>query len=85
MALVVNQAASEISASDVQQRIHRSCRRFLGLEVVSADWIPVNGQSVVSAAGLWMLQVPAPPAAAMLEQMAGRLIGELDGTASEAA
>ena len=40
MLLVVNQAAGEASAADVCRRIDQSCRRFLGLGVELAGWLP---------------------------------------------
>jgi len=40
LALVVNQAADEAEADDVCRRIDQSCRRFLGLSVPLAGWLP---------------------------------------------
>lgn len=40
LALVVNQAADEAAANDVCRRIDQSCRRFLGLSVPLAGWLP---------------------------------------------
>jgi MinD-like ATPase involved in chromosome partitioning or flagellar assembly len=40
LALVVNQAAGEAMAADVHRRIDQSCRRFLGLPVEFAGWLP---------------------------------------------
>jgi MinD-like ATPase involved in chromosome partitioning or flagellar assembly len=42
LALVVNQAESADSAADVCRRIDQSCRRFLGLSVRLAGWIPLD-------------------------------------------
>jgi flagellar biosynthesis protein FlhG len=38
--LVVNQVADEPTAADVHRRIDQSCRRFLGLNVEFAGWLP---------------------------------------------
>jgi flagellar biosynthesis protein FlhG len=38
--LVVNQVADEAMAVDVHRRIDQSCRRFLGLAVEFAGWLP---------------------------------------------
>jgi flagellar biosynthesis protein FlhG len=38
--LVVNQVAGEATAADVHRRIDQSCRRFLGLAVEFAGWLP---------------------------------------------
>jgi flagellar biosynthesis protein FlhG len=43
LALVVNQAADQAEASDVCRRIDQSCRRFLGLSVPLAGWLPCDG------------------------------------------
>src|SRR5262245_8566197 len=40
--LVVNQAADEATAMDVHRRIDQSCRRFLGLAVEFAAWMPMD-------------------------------------------
>ena len=42
LALVVNLAANELEAADVWRRIDQSCRRFLGLTVKLAGWMPVT-------------------------------------------
>jgi flagellar biosynthesis protein FlhG len=44
MSLVVNQAAGEAAAADVCRRIDQSCRRFLGLGVELAGWLPRDRQ-----------------------------------------
>jgi flagellar biosynthesis protein FlhG len=41
-ALVVNQAADEATAADVHRRIDQSCRRFLGLAIAFAGWLPLD-------------------------------------------
>jgi MinD-like ATPase involved in chromosome partitioning or flagellar assembly len=41
-ALVVNQAADEAMAADVHRRIDQSCRRFLGLAIAFAGWLPLD-------------------------------------------
>jgi flagellar biosynthesis protein FlhG len=54
-ALVVNQAADEATAADVHRRIDQSCRRFLGLAVEFAGWLPMDPTAkvaVVAAATL---------------------------------
>jgi flagellar biosynthesis protein FlhG len=38
--LIVNQVSDEIAAADVHRRIDQSCRRFLGLSVELAGWLP---------------------------------------------
>jgi len=40
LALVVNQVVGEAAAVDVHRRIDQSCRRFLGLAVEFAGWLP---------------------------------------------
>ncbi len=40
VSLVVNQAIDEAAAADVCRRIDQSCRRFLGLGVELAGWLP---------------------------------------------
>src|SRR5262245_22931939 len=40
LGLIVNQVAAEIAAADVHRRIDQSCRRFLGLSVEFAGWMP---------------------------------------------
>jgi flagellar biosynthesis protein FlhG len=54
-ALVVNQAADEDTAADVHRRIDQSCRRFLGLAVEFAGWLPLDPKvklAVMAAAAL---------------------------------
>ncbi len=54
-ALVVNQAADEATAADVHRRIDQSCRRFLGLAIEFAGWLPVDPKikiAVMAAAAL---------------------------------
>ena len=41
-ALLVNQAADEADARDVHRRIDQSCRRFLGLAIEFAGWVPLD-------------------------------------------
>jgi flagellar biosynthesis protein FlhG len=50
LALVVNRAADEAQAADVCRRIDQSCRRFLGLPVPLAGWLPHGGSESVAAA-----------------------------------
>ena len=54
-ALVVNQAADEATAADVHRRIDQSCRRFLGLAIEFAGWLPMDPKiklAVIAAAAL---------------------------------
>ncbi len=54
-ALIVNQAANEAVAADVHRRIDQSCRRFLGLAIEFAGWLPVDPKiklAVIAAAAL---------------------------------
>src|SRR5206468_499377 len=54
-ALVVNQAADEATAADVHRRIDQSCRRFLGLAIEFAGWLPLDPKvklAVMAAAAL---------------------------------
>jgi flagellar biosynthesis protein FlhG len=54
-ALVVNQAANEAEARDVHRRIDQSCRRFLGLAIEMAPWLPLDPgtkAAVIAAAAL---------------------------------
>jgi flagellar biosynthesis protein FlhG len=48
LALVVNQAADAAIAADVCRRIDQSCRRFLGLSVRLAGWIPLDPSATSS-------------------------------------
>jgi flagellar biosynthesis protein FlhG len=41
-ALIVNQAADDATAADVHRRIDQSCRRFLGLAIGFAGWLPMD-------------------------------------------
>jgi len=53
--LVVNQAADEATAADVHRRIDQSCRRFLGLAIEFAGWLPLDPKvklAVMAAAAL---------------------------------
>jgi flagellar biosynthesis protein FlhG len=53
--LVVNQAADEAAAADVHRRIDQSCRRFLGLAIEFAGWLPLDPKiklAVMAAAAL---------------------------------
>lgn len=85
LALVINRAATAALAGDVQERISRSCRRFLALDVAAAGRIPFSEPSERGSARLWVLHHPTSSAAAILEQMAGRLLGEQEEASSEAA
>jgi len=54
-ALVVNQAADEATAADVHRRIDQSCRRFLGVAIEFAGWLPLDPRvklGVMAAAAL---------------------------------
>lgn len=54
-ALVVNQAADEATAADVHRRIDQSCRRFLGVAIEFAGWLPMDPKiklAVIAAAAL---------------------------------
>jgi flagellar biosynthesis protein FlhG len=53
--LVINQAADEATAADVHRRIDQSCRRFLGLAIEFAGWLPLDPKvklAVMAAAAL---------------------------------
>jgi flagellar biosynthesis protein FlhG len=68
LALVVNQAADEAEAADVCRRIDQSCRRFLGLSVPLAGWLPCDSQ---------ILPADAREQPTVLEQSDGPLAGAI--------
>jgi flagellar biosynthesis protein FlhG len=76
LSLVVNRAGSEALASDAHLRMHRSCRRFLGIGMAHAGWIPETDHSAggESPPSPWLLRQPPPEAAHKLEQIAARLL-----------
>jgi MinD-like ATPase involved in chromosome partitioning or flagellar assembly len=47
-ALVVNQAPDEATAADVHRRIDQSCRRFLGLAIEFAGWLPLDPRAKIA-------------------------------------
>jgi flagellar biosynthesis protein FlhG len=61
-ALVVNQAANEAEARDVHRRIDQSCRRFLGLAIEFAPWLPLDPgtKAMVMGAAVLTTEVLAP-------------------------
>ncbi len=50
-ALVVHQAADEAAAADVHRRIDQSCRRFLGLAIAFAGWLPLDPKVKLAVMG----------------------------------
>lgn len=75
IAVVVNGVDDATPAGDVQQRLDRACRRFLGFTIASATPIPVDS-SVTEAASQrrpLILHAPAGPAAAAVSRLAEEL------------
>jgi flagellar biosynthesis protein FlhG len=76
LSLVVNQAANPEVANDVHRRIDRSCRRFLGLEIPLAAWLPVD-PAVPAATRLGIppaVADPGGPLAIAVDELATELI-----------
>jgi len=68
LTLVVNQANSEHLAADVHRRIDQSCRRFLGVSIDFAGWLPPDAA--------WASAVSGPadgPLAEAIRQLANRV------------
>ena len=78
---LVNQAEGSRAAQDVQARIGRACRRFLGIQSREAGYLPSDSQ-VRSAAQLvqpFMVASPNGHAALAMERVAERLAAWLTG------
>lgn len=73
--LVVNQAASEVQAMEVHQRLAASCRRFLGLNVEWAGAVPLDGMVANLAVSTRpsVLQSPTLPSSRAMDRLALRL------------
>ena len=84
LALTVNQATTESLAQDACDRIARSCRRFLGLEIDSCGWLPVVADESQASAP-WALRQPPPTIAGLVERIASQLIREQGDPVFEAA
>jgi flagellar biosynthesis protein FlhG len=80
MRLVVNQSPTESIAADVHHRIDRSCRRFLGLDLPLAAWLPPDA-SVPAASRLGIpptIANPAGPLAMAIDELASELLATRD-------
>jgi len=51
LALAVNQADSEHAAADVHRRLDQSCRRFLGVSIDFAGWLPTDAAWASAVSG----------------------------------
>jgi len=51
LALTVNQADSEHMAADVHRRLDQSCRRFLGVSIDFAGWLPTDAAWASAVSG----------------------------------
>jgi flagellar biosynthesis protein FlhG len=74
---VVNLAPDGPVADDVQKRLRCACRRFLGLTLHDAGWIPRDPRIEAAAAAQELVVLTAPqwPAAAKIRGLANRLAG----------
>jgi flagellar biosynthesis protein FlhG len=85
--LVVNQAADRDMADDVHERIDRSCRRFLGLEIPLATWLPLD--PLVPAATRRgtppFVAHPAGPLATAVDELAAEVLAARERPAHEQA
>jgi len=69
--IIVNRAASEAAARSVQQRLHRSCQRFLNKEVATSGWVPSDpALSAAFAHSRLLQQGEAPSVEAALDRLA---------------
>jgi flagellar biosynthesis protein FlhG len=76
--LVVNQARTGEVAADVHRRIDQSCRRFLGLAVPLAAWLPPDA-TVPAACHLGMppaIAHPVGPLASAVDELATELLAD---------
>jgi flagellar biosynthesis protein FlhG len=75
VAVVVNGAEDEQTSRDVQQRLDRACRRFLGFPVAATSCVPADAAVTQAAAQRrpLILHAPAGPAAVALARLAEEL------------
>ena len=86
MALIVNRSPAESTADEVQRRLARACRRFLGMPLRSVGRVPEDGAVPACAARgeSLMLAMPASAAGLHLRRMA-RAVGNQASTRQRAA
>jgi flagellar biosynthesis protein FlhG len=73
---LVNLSDSAETAAEVHCRLACACRRFLGLDIVEAGFVPLDPQVAASAgAGRPLVsEYPACPASRELDALANRLL-----------
>lgn len=84
--LLVNQAETDLSATDTQQRIQRSCQRFLSCSIPALPALPrYQRETLAAQAAPRVWEVPNSPfghAALWLGRAVGELLGAEASTAS---
>ena len=78
--LVVNRVDSDEAAADVHRRIDQSCRRFLGLSVAMAGWLPSEpgAHSALRRHQPLVLAQPDSPLTAAVDALASGLAATSD-------
>lgn len=66
LASVANCVADEVAAADVHERLDRACRRFLGVTILPAGFLPFDPCVPRAAAGQHPFLIDAPDGAAAL-------------------
>lgn len=82
--LIVNKAADQDVARDVNRRINVSCQRFLGFQVDGLGYLPADScvDAAVSAGTPFVISTPDGAAATALKRMAAQLVTEKTGATS---
>lgn len=85
--LVVNQAADVSIAHEVHERLRILTRRFLGLDMALAGWVPFDVQvhAAVMRRAPVIVTAERSPAARHLRYIADHLLGQADSTVREVA
>lgn len=84
--LIVNRAADEESARDVQQRLGQSCRRFLSVSLGELGYVPLDAD-LARAAGAAVpacIQSPTSPSAKSIDRIATTLVATARSTPTRA-